>query len=60
MNLQKQLEYNKGLFMYRVLSNEVPEYISNLYTQNFWQKKKTNIFFISKIFHMTNLYTVLS
>ena len=34
MNLQKQLEYNKGLFMYRVLSNEVPEYIiiSNLYT----------------------------
>ena len=35
MNLQKQLEYNKGLFMYRVLSNEVPEYISNLYTQNF-------------------------
>ena len=32
MSLQKQLEYNKGLFMYRVLSNEVPEYISNLYT----------------------------
>ena len=29
--LQKQLEYNKGLFMYRVLSNEAPGYISNLY-----------------------------
>ena len=32
MSLQKQLEYNKGLFMYRVLSNEAPEYIFNLYT----------------------------
>ena len=32
MSLQKQLEYNKGLFMYRVLSNEAAEYISNLYT----------------------------
>ena len=32
MSLQKQLEYNKGLFMYRVLGNEAPEYISNLYT----------------------------
>ena len=32
MSLQKQLEYNKCLFMYRVLSNEAPEYISNLYT----------------------------
>ena len=32
MSLQKQLEYNKGLFMYRVLRNEPPEYISNLYT----------------------------
>ena len=32
MSLQKQLEYNKGLVMYRVLSNEAPEYISNLYT----------------------------
>ena len=32
MSLQKQLEYNKGLFVYRVLSNEAPEYISNLYT----------------------------
>ena len=25
MSLQKQLEYNKGLFMYRLLSNEAPE-----------------------------------
>ena len=32
MSLQKQLEYNKGLSMYRVLSNEAPGYISNLYT----------------------------
>ena len=32
MSLQKQLEYNKGLFMYMVLSNEATEYISNLYT----------------------------
>ena len=32
MSLQKQLEYNKGLFMYKVLNNETPEYISNLYT----------------------------
>ena len=32
MSLQKQLEYNKGLFIYRLLSNEAPEYISNLYT----------------------------
>ena len=31
MSLQKQLEYNKGLFMYRVLSNEAPGYIPNLY-----------------------------
>ena len=30
-SLQKQLEYNKGLFMYRVLNNELgPK--SNLYT----------------------------
>ena len=34
MSLQKQLEYNKGLFMYKVLSNEAPEYISNLYTHS--------------------------
>ena len=34
MSLQKQLEYNKGLFMYRVLSNEPPGYISNLYTHS--------------------------
>ena len=32
MSLQKQLEYNKGLFVNRVLSNEAPKYISNLYT----------------------------
>ena len=32
MSLQKQLEYNKGFFMYRLLSNEAPGYISNLYT----------------------------
>ena len=32
MSLQKQLEYNKGLFIYRVLSNKAPGYISNLYT----------------------------
>ena len=32
MSLQKHLEYNKGLVMYRVLSNEAAEYISNLYT----------------------------
>ena len=27
MSLQKPLEYNKGLFMYRDLNNEAPEYI---------------------------------
>ena len=32
MSLQIQLEYTKGLFLYRLLSNEAPEYISNLYT----------------------------
>ena len=32
MSLQKQLECNRGLFLYRVLSNETPDYISNLYT----------------------------
>ena len=32
MSLQKQLEYNKGLFMYRILSNGASEYISNLCT----------------------------
>ena len=32
MSLQKQPEYDKGLFMYRLLSNEAPEYISNQYT----------------------------
>ena len=34
MSLQKQPEYNKALFMYKVLSNEAPEYISNLYTHS--------------------------
>ena len=34
MSLQKQPEYNKGLFMYRFLSNEAPEYIPNLYTRS--------------------------
>ena len=34
MSLQKQLEYNKGLFIYRVLNNEAPEYISNLYAHS--------------------------
>ena len=29
MSLQNQLEYNKGLFMHRVLSNEALEYISS-------------------------------
>ena len=32
MSPQKQPECNKGLFMYKVLNNEAPEYISNLYT----------------------------
>ena len=32
ISLQKPLEYNKGLFMHRVLSNESPGYISKLYT----------------------------
>ena len=32
MSLQKQLEYNKGLFTYKVLNSEAPDYISNLYT----------------------------
>ena len=32
MSLQKQLEYNKGLFICRVLNNEAPVYISTLYT----------------------------
>ena len=32
MSLHKQLEYSKGLFVYRILHNEAPEYISNVYT----------------------------
>ena len=35
MSLQKQLDYKKALFMYRVLNIEAPEYIFNLYTHNF-------------------------
>ena len=31
MNLRKELEDNKSLFMYRVINNETPEYMSNLY-----------------------------
>ena len=31
MNLHKQLEYNKGSFMYKILNKEPPEYISNLH-----------------------------
>ena len=34
MSLQKQLEYNKCSFMCRVLNNEAPEYISNLFTHS--------------------------
>ena len=32
MSLNNQVQINMRLFMYRVLSNEAPEYISNLYT----------------------------
>ena len=32
VSLQKQPEYNKGLFMYRVLCNEAPEYITCTHT----------------------------
>ena len=42
MSLQKQLEYNKGLFMYRLLSNEAPEYISNLYTHTHTPTRYSN------------------
>ena len=31
LNLHKQLDYNKGVFMYRALTNSAPVYISNLY-----------------------------
>ena len=33
MSLHKKMEYSKGLFMYRVLNYEAPEYISNIYTR---------------------------
>ena len=36
MSLHKQLEYSKGLFMYRVLNNEAPKYMSNLYIRPPW------------------------
>ena len=45
MSLQNQLEYNKGLFMYRVLSNEAPEYISNLYTHSLTLFQSRNYYF---------------
>ena len=32
MSLQKQLEYKKGFFMYKVFNNEAPDFISNMYT----------------------------
>ena len=44
MNLQKQLEYNKGLFMCRVLNNEAPEYISNLFTHSLTLIQLSNLF----------------
>ena len=31
LNLHKQLDYNKGVFMYRALTNSAPVYISSLY-----------------------------
>ena len=31
LNLRKQLDYNKGVFMYRALTNSAPVYISSLY-----------------------------
>ena len=31
LNLHKQLDNNKGVFMYRALTNNVPVYISSLY-----------------------------
>ena len=31
LSLHKQLDYNKDVFMYRALTNNVPVYISSLY-----------------------------
>ena len=31
LNLHKQLDYNKGVFMYRALTNSAPVYIPSLY-----------------------------
>ena len=47
MSLQKQLEYNEGLFMYRVLNNEAPECISNLYTHTPSRYSKTRNYHLS-------------
>ena len=33
MSLHKQLECNKGLFIYKVFNSEAPEYTSNPYTR---------------------------
>ena len=69
MSLQKQLEYNKGLFMYRLLSNEAPEYISNLYThtpsrysssRNYLPRPRIDIFKTSISFSGAFLCRVLS
>ena len=43
-SLQKQPEYKKGLFMYRVLNNEAPEYISNLFTHSLTLIQLSNLF----------------
>ena len=32
ISIHKQMECNKDLFMYRVINNETPEFISNMYT----------------------------
>ena len=42
MSLQKQLEYDKGLFVYRVLNSEAPEYVSNLYTHTHTPSRYSN------------------
>ena len=42
MSPQKQLDYIKDLFMYRVLNNEAPEYVSNLYTQS-WNSVRDHV-----------------
>ena len=63
MSLQKQLEYNKGLFMYRLLSNEAPEYISNLYTHTPSRYSNSRNYYLSlpgpKDRHIQNKYILL-